>query len=66
MYSWIWRHLPGPWPVKALLALALLAIVVLLCFQFLFPWLEATVPWLGDVTVEDSPAATGLVLPPLR
>lgn len=64
MYSWIWRHLPGPWPLKAFLALALAAIVVLLCFQVLFPWLEATVPWLGDVTVEDSPAA-GVVLPPL-
>jgi len=66
VYSWIWRTLPGPWPVKALLALALAAIVVLLCFQFLFPWLEATVPWLGDVTVEETPTGTGLVLPLVR
>jgi hypothetical protein len=66
VYSWIWRHLPGPWPLKAFLALALVAIVVLLCFQFLFPWLEDTVPWLGDVTVEDGPATSGFVLPPLR
>ena len=71
MYSWIWRHLPGPWPVKALLALALVAIVVLLCFQVVFPWLESVVPWLGDVTVEEgtTPSATstaGLVLPLLR
>jgi hypothetical protein len=72
VYSWIWRHLPGPWPVKALLALALLAAAVLLCFQVVFPWLESVVPWLGDVTVEPgagatpSASTTGLVLPLVR
>ncbi|MCA0328593.1 MAG: hypothetical protein LCI03_01665 [Actinobacteria bacterium] len=68
MYGWIWSHLPGPWPVKAVLALALLAIVVLLCFQYVFPWLESVVPWLGDVTVDNSPSAAGaagIVLPRL-
>jgi hypothetical protein len=67
VYGWIWSHLPGPWPVKAVLALALAAIVVLLCFQFLFPWIESVVPWLGNVTVEDGSAgsagAAGAILP---
>jgi hypothetical protein len=66
VYGWIWTHLPGPWPVKAVVALALVLAVVLLCFQYVFPWLESVVPWLGDVTVDDgggSAAAAGAVLP---
>lgn len=62
MYGWIFRHLPGPWPVKTLLFLALLAIVVLVLFQWVFPWLEPRLPF-NDVTVDDG---TGLVLPFLR
>lgn len=52
MYPWIWRHLPGPWPVRALLALVLAAAVVLLLFTTVFPWAEQALPFL-DVTVEE-------------
>lgn len=52
MYPWIWRHLPGPWPVRLLLALVLVAATVLLLFTTVFPWAEQSLPFL-DVTVEE-------------
>ena len=51
MYSWIWRHLPGPVPVRLLAALVLVVAVVALLFTTVFPWAEHTLPFL-DVTVE--------------
>ncbi len=53
MYSALWRRLPGPWPVKVLQCLVLLAAVVLLLFTVVFPWAEPRLPF-TDVTVEDS------------
>ncbi|TWF94571.1 hypothetical protein [Saccharopolyspora dendranthemae] len=49
MYAWIWQHLPGPFPAKALLALALVAAVVALLLFVVFPWLEPLLPF-NDVT----------------
>lgn len=51
MYGWIWRHLPGPLPLRLLLAVALAAGVVALLFTTVFPWAEHALPFL-DVTVE--------------
>jgi hypothetical protein len=51
MYPWIWRHLPGPLPVRLLLALVLVAGAVLLLFTTVFPWAEQSLPFL-DVTVD--------------
>lgn len=53
MYAWIWAHLPGPWPVRLLIALLLVAAVVVVLFTVVFPWAEALSPW-GDVTVGTS------------
>lgn len=39
MYAAIWRALPGPWPVRVLLALALLAGIVSLLVFHLYPWI---------------------------
>jgi hypothetical protein len=52
VYAWIWRHLPGPWPLRLVLALALAASVVLLLFTTVFPWAEQSLPFL-DVTVDE-------------
>jgi len=52
MYPWVWRHLPGPWPVKGLLAGALLTLVIALLLLYVFPWAEEVVPFLR-VTVEE-------------
>jgi hypothetical protein len=53
MYAWIWRHLPGPTPVRVLVALALLAGVIAVLFTWVFPWLEPRLPF-TDVTVNAS------------
>jgi hypothetical protein len=53
MYPWIWRHLPGPWPVRLVLAMALVASIVVLLFGVIFPWAEPRLPF-TDVTVNGS------------
>ena len=55
MYSWFWRHLPGPLPVRLLLALLVLTAIVLLLFFVVFPWAEPLLPF-SDVTVDEQPA----------
>lgn len=44
MYGALWRHLPGPWPVKLLATLLLAAFVVLVCFRWVFPWVADRLP----------------------
>ena len=51
MYSWIWRRLPGPTAVRALLALVLLVAVSALLLFVVFPYVEPFVPF-ADVTVD--------------
>lgn len=58
MYGWIWRHLPGPAPVRALLALLLVVGVVFVLFQYVFPWAEPLLPF-GNVTVDQGGAGGG-------
>ena len=50
MYSWLFRHLPGPLWVRILISAAALAGAVFLLFDVVFPWL-ADVTNLTDVTV---------------
>jgi len=57
MYGPLWRLLPGPWPVKAILALVLLAAVVAVCFLWLFPAIAPYLPFNGNSV------QTGLPLP---
>ena len=45
MYGWLWRHLPGPFAVKFVLALALLLGVVALLMFVVFPWLDTLLPF---------------------
>ncbi len=51
MYPWIWAHLPGPWPVKTLLAVVLVVAVVLLLLTTVFPAVVQLLPG-TDVSVE--------------
>lgn len=55
MYGALWRVLPGPWPVKALLALLLAAGVVYALFIWVFPWAVAEFDLL-DMTVGEQGA----------
>ena len=52
MYAWIWRHLPGPAPLRLVAAAVLVAGVVLLLFTTVFPWAEDSLPFL-KVTVDE-------------
>ena len=45
MYTWIWRHLPGPVAVKTLEALIIVLALVALLFFVIFPWLEPYLPF---------------------
>jgi hypothetical protein len=45
MYGPLWRVLPGPWPVKALLSLILVVAVVVVCFLWLFPAIAPFMPF---------------------
>ncbi|MBA0124084.1 hypothetical protein H0B56_00835 [Haloechinothrix sp. YIM 98757] len=45
MYAWLWRHLPGPRPVRALIALALIVGVIALLMLVVFPWAEPLLPF---------------------
>ena len=54
MYGWIFRHLPGPLWLRIVTSLVLLAGVLVLMVQFLFPWMsqftQFTDSTIGSVT----------------
>lgn len=50
MYGWLWRRLPGPWPVRLVETVALLVGVVALLFYIVFPAADPHLPF-NDVTV---------------
>lgn len=50
MYAWLWRRLPGPWPVRLLIYLVLIAVVIYALFIWVFPWAEETFD-INNVTV---------------
>jgi hypothetical protein len=50
VYTWIWRHLPGPVPAKACAALLLVLAVSALLLFVVFPHVEPLLPF-ANVTV---------------
>jgi hypothetical protein len=63
VYAWLWRTLPGPTPVKAVEALALMLATVALLFTVVFPWVEPRLPF-NDVTVDDGTTAPAVAPSP--
>ena len=51
MYSWIWRHLPGPMLLRLALSFALVVAVVGLQFFVVFPAVDPHLPF-NHVTVD--------------
>lgn len=51
MYTWIWHHLPGSTPAKALGALVLVLAVSALLLFVVFPQIEPLLPF-TQVTVQ--------------
>jgi len=45
MYGWLWRHLPGPKPVRAALALVLLLGTVALLLFVIYPIIDPLLPF---------------------
>lgn len=62
MYGWLWRHLPGPTPVKVVEALLLFAAVVAVLFVWVFPVVVPMLPF-NDPTIDTS--SPGAVLAPV-
>ena len=57
LYAAFWRRLPGRWPLKLAVALVVVAIVCVLLFVVVFPWIEPRLPF-NHVTV-NRPGAGG-------
>lgn len=52
MYGALWRVLPGPRWLRALILLALAAAVVVVCFAWVFPAVAPHMPF-NDITIEE-------------
>ena len=50
MYGWLWRHLPGPTGVRAVLLAAVAIAVLAACFAWVFPAIAPLMPF-NDTTV---------------
>lgn len=51
MYGALWRILPGPWWLRLLIVLVLLAAILYALFFFVFPWIAPLIDP-GEVLVE--------------
>jgi predicted membrane protein len=40
MYGALWRVLPGPWWVRALILLVAAAVIIAVCVYWIFPWIQ--------------------------
>ncbi|WP_408921749.1 hypothetical protein ACKFRU_10140 [Corynebacterium tuberculostearicum] len=50
MYRALWNFLPGPTPMKVILAIAIAVGVFFLLMEVVFPWLSPMMPY-NDVAV---------------
>ena len=60
MYAALWHKLPGPWWVKTLILVILAAVVLVVCFNWFFPWVSDYMPF-NEQTVEAQAAGLGLL-----
>ena len=51
MYGWLWRILPGPRWARVGILVALAAVVVTVCFVWVFPAIAPFMPF-NDITVD--------------
>jgi hypothetical protein len=52
MYAFLWRHIPGPLAVRLLIITAALAVIVVLLFGWVFPWVEPLMPFSGNTVTQ--------------
>jgi hypothetical protein len=61
MYAGLWRILPGPWWVRTLILLVLIAAVLYGLLFYVFPWVSQFVnPQEVTVTLPAAPSGTPL------
>lgn len=60
MYAALWRAMPGPWPVKLLISLVLIAALLYGLVFYVFPWVDS----LLESNVEDVTVGLGPGGPP--
>ncbi len=51
IFPFVWRILPGPAWIRVILVLLLLAAIVVVLFQWVYPWFSVTFD-IQEVTVE--------------
>lgn len=52
IYGFVWRHLPGPLPLKVVIALIMIVAIIAALFTWVFPQLAPLMPF-NDITVEE-------------
>lgn len=45
MYGWLWRHLPGPVPVRVAILVVAAVVVLGVCFTWVFPAVSPLMPF---------------------
>ncbi|MDR2255747.1 MAG: hypothetical protein LBE25_07105 [Arthrobacter sp.] len=55
MYAWLFRHLPGPLWIRIIQTLLLLALVVLVLMNYVFPWASQYSPWTDSTVGASAP-----------
>jgi hypothetical protein len=55
LYAALWRALPGPKAIKALTVLVMLAVVIVICFAWLFPSVEQFLPFTNNTIAPPAP-----------
>jgi hypothetical protein len=50
VYGWLWRHLPGSRATRVTILVVAAAVLVVLLFGVVFPWVEPRLPF-NQVTV---------------
>ena len=61
MYEFIWRLLPGNWFVKTIISALLIAVIVFVLMQYVFPVIAPYMPF-NDATIEGRAAQDACLL----
>ncbi len=59
MYAALWRLLPGPTAVKVIEAVVLFLLVLVVLFQWVFPWISPHMPFNDNTVAVGLRALTG-------
>ena len=54
LLGWLWESIPGPFPVRLLVVLAMAALAVVVLFNYAFPYAVTHIPWVHDWVVGTS------------